>query len=212
MRLDQPIGILLLLWPTLWALWLAQRGVPAPDGALDLRSRHGADALGRVRHQRFRRPRLRRARRAHRRAPARRRRDRAVGSARGGRGARASRVRARAEAQPPHGRCSRSWRSPLPSPIRSPSASSAMPQAWLGHRLRLRHPDGVRRASPTRCRALAWGLLAANVFWTIAYDTEYAMVDRDDDVEARHQDLGDPLRALRRDRGDGAATSRSSPS
>jgi len=23
MRLDQPIGILLLLWPTLWALWLA---------------------------------------------------------------------------------------------------------------------------------------------------------------------------------------------
>ena len=29
---------------------------------------------------------------------------------------------------------------------------------------------------------LAWYLLAANVFWTIAYDTEYAMVDRDDDV------------------------------
>jgi 4-hydroxybenzoate polyprenyltransferase len=29
---------------------------------------------------------------------------------------------------------------------------------------------------------LAWTLLAANVFWTIAYDTEYAMVDRDDDV------------------------------
>ena len=23
MRLDKPIGILLLLWPTLWALWLA---------------------------------------------------------------------------------------------------------------------------------------------------------------------------------------------
>jgi 4-hydroxybenzoate polyprenyltransferase len=28
MRLDKPIGILLLLWPTLWALWLASRGVP----------------------------------------------------------------------------------------------------------------------------------------------------------------------------------------
>ena len=28
MRLDKPIGILLLLWPTLWALWLADRGVP----------------------------------------------------------------------------------------------------------------------------------------------------------------------------------------
>jgi 4-hydroxybenzoate polyprenyltransferase len=29
---------------------------------------------------------------------------------------------------------------------------------------------------------LAWALVAANVFWTIAYDTEYAMVDREDDV------------------------------
>jgi 4-hydroxybenzoate polyprenyltransferase len=28
MRLDKPIGILLLLWPTLWALWLADRGMP----------------------------------------------------------------------------------------------------------------------------------------------------------------------------------------
>lgn len=30
MRLDRPIGILLLLWPTLWALWLAADGVPPP--------------------------------------------------------------------------------------------------------------------------------------------------------------------------------------
>lgn len=28
MRLDKPIGILLLLWPTLWALWIASVGVP----------------------------------------------------------------------------------------------------------------------------------------------------------------------------------------
>lgn len=28
MRLDKPVGILLLLWPTLWALWLAANGVP----------------------------------------------------------------------------------------------------------------------------------------------------------------------------------------
>jgi 4-hydroxybenzoate polyprenyltransferase len=28
-RLDKPIGILLLLWPTLWALWLAAKGVPS---------------------------------------------------------------------------------------------------------------------------------------------------------------------------------------
>ena len=29
MRLDKPIGILLLLWPTLWGLWLAADGVPS---------------------------------------------------------------------------------------------------------------------------------------------------------------------------------------
>ena len=28
MRLDKPIGILLLLWPTLWALLLASEGIP----------------------------------------------------------------------------------------------------------------------------------------------------------------------------------------
>jgi len=28
LRLDKPIGTLLLLWPTLWALWLAARGMP----------------------------------------------------------------------------------------------------------------------------------------------------------------------------------------
>jgi 4-hydroxybenzoate polyprenyltransferase len=27
-RLDKPIGILLLLWPTLWALWISASGLP----------------------------------------------------------------------------------------------------------------------------------------------------------------------------------------
>ena len=31
MRLDRPIGTLLLLWPTLWALWIAADGPPALD-------------------------------------------------------------------------------------------------------------------------------------------------------------------------------------
>ena len=31
MRLDRPIGTFLLLWPTLWALWLAGKGSPDPD-------------------------------------------------------------------------------------------------------------------------------------------------------------------------------------
>jgi 4-hydroxybenzoate polyprenyltransferase len=28
----------------------------------------------------------------------------------------------------------------------------------------------------------AWGLMLFNLFWVLAYDTEYAMVDRDDDI------------------------------
>ena len=31
MRLDRPIGIWLLLWPTLWAVWIASRGEPKPQ-------------------------------------------------------------------------------------------------------------------------------------------------------------------------------------
>ena len=31
--------------------------------------------------------------------------------------------------------------------------------------------------------AVAWALLLANVFWAVAYDTEYAMVDREDDLK-----------------------------
>ena len=31
MRIDRPIGTLLLLWPTLWALWVAGQGNPSPD-------------------------------------------------------------------------------------------------------------------------------------------------------------------------------------
>jgi len=34
MRFDRPIGILLLLWPTLWALWIAGAGAPSPKNVL----------------------------------------------------------------------------------------------------------------------------------------------------------------------------------
>jgi 4-hydroxybenzoate polyprenyltransferase len=39
-------------------------------------------------------------------------------------------------------------------------------------------PGAVADAVPLH----AWGLLASNLFWVLAYDTEYAMVDRDDDI------------------------------
>ena len=58
----------------------------------------------------------------------------------------------------------------------------AMPQAYLGIAFGFGIPMAFA-AQTGAVPALAWWLLAANVFWTIAYDTEYAMVDRDDDVK-----------------------------
>jgi 4-hydroxybenzoate polyprenyltransferase len=56
-----------------------------------------------------------------------------------------------------------------------------MPQAWLGLAFSFGIPMAFA-ALQGRVPPLAWALLAANVFWVVAYDTEYAMVDRDDDV------------------------------
>jgi len=57
-----------------------------------------------------------------------------------------------------------------------------MPQAYLGVAFGFGIPmafAAVTDAVP----AVAWLLLFANVFWAIAYDTEYAMVDREDDLK-----------------------------
>lgn len=58
----------------------------------------------------------------------------------------------------------------------------AMPQAYLGIAFGFGIPMAFA-AQTGAVPALAWWLLVANVFWTLAYDTEYAMVDRDDDVK-----------------------------
>ena len=39
MRVDKPIGIWLLMWPTLWALWLAGEGAPDQALLIDMPSR-----------------------------------------------------------------------------------------------------------------------------------------------------------------------------
>ncbi len=57
----------------------------------------------------------------------------------------------------------------------------AMPQAYLGLAFGFGIPMAFA-AETGAVPALAWWLLLANVFWTVAYDTEYAMVDRDDDL------------------------------
>src|SRR3569833_3147966 len=58
----------------------------------------------------------------------------------------------------------------------------AIPQAYLGIAFGFGIPmafAAVQGALPPA----AWLLLLANIFWAIAYDTEYAMVDRDDDLK-----------------------------
>jgi len=58
----------------------------------------------------------------------------------------------------------------------------AIPQAYLG----IAFGFGIPMAFAAHLGSVppvAWAMLAANVFWAIAYDTEYAMVDREDDLK-----------------------------
>ena len=57
----------------------------------------------------------------------------------------------------------------------------AIPQAYLGIAFGFGIPMAFA-AQLGEVPAVAWVLLLANIFWSIAYDTEYAMVDRDDDI------------------------------
>ena len=57
----------------------------------------------------------------------------------------------------------------------------AIPQAYLGIAFGFGIPMAYA-AILARVPSIAWWLLLANVFWAVAYDTEYAMVDREDDL------------------------------
>ncbi len=57
----------------------------------------------------------------------------------------------------------------------------SMPQAVLGVAFSFGIPMAFA-AVQGKVPLLAWGLLLGNLFWVLAYDTEYAMVDRDDDL------------------------------
>ena len=58
----------------------------------------------------------------------------------------------------------------------------AMPQAVLGLAFSFGIPMAFA-AVTGEVPWLAWALLVGNLFWVLAYDTEYAMVDRDDDLK-----------------------------
>ncbi|CUA94715.1 4-hydroxybenzoate octaprenyltransferase [Thiomonas bhubaneswarensis] len=58
----------------------------------------------------------------------------------------------------------------------------ALPQAYLGVAFSFGIPMAFA-AARAEVPLLAWVLLLGNLFWVLAYDTEYAMVDREDDLK-----------------------------
>ena len=198
MRLDKPIGILLLLWPTLWAQWLATRGRPIWPllwifvlGVVLMRSagciindyadRNFDPHVARTRNRPLaageisvREPLLL-----------------AVGLS----------VLAFLLILPLNRLV---WELALVALFLAASYPYtkrffALPQAYLGIAFGFGIPMSYAAVWETVPKE-AWLLLAANIFWAVAYDTEYAMVDREDDLK-----IGIKTAAITFGRGDIAA-------
>ena len=179
-RLDKPIGALLLLWPTLWALWLASWGrvrlehIPIfVAGTFLMRSAGCAmnDYADRDFDGQVERTRLRPLA-AHEIAP----KEALIVAAVLALCAFAFVLFLNVFA------IALSFVA-LAIAASYPFAKRfvALPQAYLGIAFGFGIPmayAAVQNALPVEC----WLLLAANVFYSFAYDTEYAMVDRDDDA------------------------------
>jgi 4-hydroxybenzoate polyprenyltransferase len=181
MRLDKPVGILLLAWPTLWALWIATDGRP-PTGILwifllgTILMRSAGCVLNDMADARFD-------------AYVRRTRDRPIAAGRVGRGeafllAIALILIAFALV------LNTNRLTVLLSVVALFLAATypftkrflAVPQAYLG----VAFGFGIPMAFAATVHAvppLAIWLLGANILWAIAYDTEYAMTDREDDLK-----------------------------
>ena len=180
MRLDKPIGTLLLLWPTLWAQWLATRGQLIWPvlwifvlGVVLMRS---AGCIVNDYADRNFDPHVARTRT----------RPLATGE-----------ISAREALLLAAGLSLLAFLLILPlnrmvwelSLVALFLAASypytkrffALPQAYLGIAFGFGIPMTYAAVWDTVPRE-AWLLLAANIFWAVAYDTEYAMVDREDDL------------------------------
>jgi 4-hydroxybenzoate polyprenyltransferase len=179
-RLDKPIGTLLLLWPTLWALWLASRGVPRLEhllifGAGTLLMRSAGCAINDYADRNFD---------AH--VERTRGRPLAAGEIRPGEAlALAAALAAAAFALVLHLNALAITLSvcALAVTVIYPFTKRffALPQFFLGIAFGLGIPmayAAVQGRLPLEC----WVLFAANFFYAFAYDTEYAMVDREDDA------------------------------
>jgi len=179
-RLDKPIGTLLLLWPTLWALWLASSGFPEGHlliiftlGTFLMRS--AGCAINDYADQNFDRHVLRT-------------KNRPITSGKiSGKEALAVAGSLALVAflliQPLNDLTKELSFLALALAIIYPFTKRffAIPQAVLGIAFGFGIPMGyaaVLGFIPLE----AWILFFGNIFWAIAYDTAYAMVDRDDDV------------------------------
>ena len=179
MRLDKPIGTLLLLWPTLWALWLAVRGVPqwrilAVFVVGTVLTRSAGVVINDYADRNF---------------------DPHVART-------SNRPLAAGLVTPAEALVLASVLGLMAFALvltlnRLTIALSfvgaflavsypftkrffVLPQAYLGIAFGFGIPMAYA-AQLAHVPAVAWVLLLANILWTIAYDTEYAMVDRDDD-------------------------------
>jgi 4-hydroxybenzoate polyprenyltransferase len=181
-RLDKPIGILLLLWPTLWALWMAAGGPPDLIvlvvfvlGTVLMRS--AGCAINDYADRNFD---------AHvKRTAARPLAAGKISSAEAILVAAALALIALALVIVFLNRLTLylSFAAAfIAASYPFTKRFFAMPQAYLGIAFGFGIPMGFA-ALTGAVPALAWWLLAANVCWTLAYDTEYAMVDRDDDIK-----------------------------
>ena len=181
MRLDKPIGILLLLWPTLWALWVASDGRPAAwvvaivvVGTVLMRSAGcvindyaDKDFDGHVERTRNRPLAARRI------SP-----KEALGLAAG------LALLSFLLVLPLNGL---TIAMSVPAVFLAGSYPYtkrflAIPQAYLGIAFGFGIPMAFA-AFQNDIPLVAWVMLLANVFWAVAYDTEYAMVDRPDDLK-----------------------------
>ncbi len=179
-RLDKPIGILLLLWPTLWALWIASDGRPAPSlvaifvvGTVLMRS--AGCAINDWADRDFDRHVARTAERPL-----------TAGRIAGWEALAVAIALALVSLALIAGL--NALTIGLAAVAAFVAASYpftkrffALPQAYLGIAFGFGIPMAFA-AVLDRVPPVGWTMLAANVFWAVAYDTEYAMVDRDDDV------------------------------
>jgi len=179
-RLDKPIGTLLLLWPTLWALWLASGGMPDLSillifvmGTFLMRS--AGCAINDYADRDFDRH-------------VKRTQDRPVtsGSISGKEAVAVAGLLALIaflSIQPLNAFTKQLSVLALLVAFIYPFTKRffAMPQAVLG----IAFGFGIPMAYAAILGSIpleAWILFVGNIFWVIAYDTAYAMVDRDDDL------------------------------